>query len=199
MPPPSVTFAVEGDLDAAVARRLLMDAGFSPGPVYGRRGKDHLDLSINGFNRAALRADWLVLRDLDTDAACAPQLVSRLLPERSAHMCFRVVVRTIEAWLLADREVFARWLRLSLDVIPPMPESLADPKARLVQLARRSRHRLLREALVPADGTSPKVGPGYTAKMTEFATDLWRPRAAAANAPSLGRCIGALERLRSDV
>jgi hypothetical protein len=197
MPQPSVTIAVEGDLDAAVARRLLSDAGFSPGAVYGRTGKSRLDRSVGGYNRAALRAHWLVLRDLDHDASCAPELLDCLLPGPSARMCFRVVVRAIEAWLLADRARIAQWLGLPLDVIPQAPEALVDPKVTLVQLARRSRNRVLREELVPAAGTRAKVGSGYTGRMIEFATDLWQPRVAALDSPSLAGCLRAVHCWRS--
>jgi hypothetical protein len=192
MSQPHVTVAVEGDLDAAVARRLLGDAGLSPGAVYGRSGKSRLDRSLDGYNRAARRARWFVLRDLDHDASCAPELMERLLPEPSAQMCFRIVVRKIEAWLLADRRKMAAWLQLPMDVIPGDPEMLADAKATLVQLARRSRSRLLREELVPAAGTHSKVGPGYTGRLIEFATIQWQPQVAALGSPSLARCLRAI-------
>jgi hypothetical protein len=187
-----ITIAVEGDLDDAVARRVLGAAGLFPGDVYGRQGKNRLDKAIDGYNRAALHRHWLVLRDLDRDAACAPQLVHRLLPQPSPKMCFRVVVRMIEAWLLADRASVAQWLGVSVDVIPQAPEALEDAKATLVQLAGRSRSRALREAMVPIFGTHAKVGPGYTGETIKFVTERWQPMAAALNSPALARCLRAL-------
>jgi hypothetical protein len=194
VPRPVVTIAVEGDIDAAVARRLLSDAGFSIGAIYGRSGKSRLDRSLDGYNRAARRAAWLVVRDLDHDATCAPELVSRLLPNAAAYMHFRVAVRQIEAWLLADRAKMAEWLQLPMDVVPSNPETLRDAKATLVQLARRSRNRLLREELTPAAGTHAEVGPGYTGRMIEFASLRWRPQVAALGSPSLARCMRSFAR-----
>ncbi|HEY7213346.1 MAG TPA: hypothetical protein VIC28_01890, partial [Thermoanaerobaculia bacterium] len=191
--------AVEGDLDAAVVRRLITQAGLSMGPVYGRRGKDLLDKGLRGYNNAARHACWLVLRDLDHDAGCAPELVRSLMPEPSAYMRFRVAVRQVEAWLLADRARVADLFQVSLDVIPPNPETLDDAKWVMVQLARRSRNRRLREEIVPEANTSAKVGPGYTARMIEFATNLWRPQIAKLSTPSLASCLRSLERWKESV
>jgi hypothetical protein len=188
-----VTIAVEGDLDAAVARRVLRAGGLATGPVYGRSGKLQLDKKVHGYNRAAARSCWLVLRDLDHDAGCAPELRQRLLPQPAPWMCFRVVVRAVEAWLLADRSSVARWLQVPYASVPPSPEALDDPKAALVQLARRSQSRWLRDAMIPAAGTRTKVGAGYTGAAIEFVTEHWQPRAASLNSPALAGCLRAIE------
>jgi hypothetical protein len=191
---PSVTVAVEGDIDAAVARRILTELGFPLGPIHGRQGKGQLDKGLRGYNNAARYAHWLVIRDLDQDAECAPGLVKRLMPASSAYMCLRVAVRQIEAWLLADRSGIAAWLQVPLEIVPEDPETLRDAKAAVVQLAQRSRNRRLREDVVPAPNTSAKVGPGYTARIIEFATNVWRPRVAAEVCESLAGCLKAVER-----
>jgi hypothetical protein len=193
---PTVTVAVEGDIDAAVVRRILEEVGLPIGPFHGRRGKGHLDKSLRGYNNAARFANWLVLRDLDHDADCAPELITELLPEPSAHMCFRVAVRQIEAWLLADRTKVADLFQLPLEVVPGDPETLEDAKAVVVHLAKRSRNRRLRDDIVPAANTSAKVGPGYSGRMIDFAVNLWRPRIAAGVSPSLASCLRAVERYK---
>jgi len=38
-------------------------------------------------------------------------------------------------------------------------------------------------------------GPGYTSRIIEYASNHWRPSAAAKRSPSLARCIAALETL----
>lgn len=73
---------VEGDLDEAVLRRLAAEASLLIGTVYGKNGKDDLDRRLAGYNNAARFAPWIVLRDLEHDAECAPVLRSRLPPER---------------------------------------------------------------------------------------------------------------------
>jgi hypothetical protein len=84
--------AVEGDLDAALLSRMARDCGLEMSTIYGRKGKDRLRRQIEGFNRAAVRAPWLVLVDLDDDD-CAPALIERWLPAPSPLMTLRVAVR----------------------------------------------------------------------------------------------------------
>jgi hypothetical protein len=191
---PVVTVAVEGDVDAVVVRRILEEAGLAMGPVYGRRGKSQLDKSLGGYNNAARHVAWLVLRDLDHDADCAPELARLLLPKPALNMCFRLAVRQIEAWLLADRARIAELFQLPLEVIPEDPDALTDAKAAMVSLARRSRNRRLRMEIVPEGSTRSKVGIGYSGRMIEFAADLWRPRIGALSSPSLAGCLRAVER-----
>jgi hypothetical protein len=194
VPPEYVTIAAEGDVDAQIGQRVLDLVGLNAGPVYVQRGKNRLDSRILAYNNAARFAHWLVLRDMDHDASCAPELVRQLLPEPAQMMMLRIAIRSIEAWLLADRERMSRFLGLSVDVVPADPERLAHPKRALVDLARRSGRRAVREDMVPRDGSSHQVGPGYTGQITEFANRLWRPDAAADRSESLSRCIRALER-----
>ena len=66
-----VRAAVEGLLDEAVVGRLMMAMGAAPGPVYGRNGKDRVRTRIDGYNRAARWVPWVVLVDLNHEAACA--------------------------------------------------------------------------------------------------------------------------------
>jgi hypothetical protein len=104
--------------------------------VYGRKGKRFLLQSINGYNNAARYAPWIVLVDLDRDCDCAPPCVQKWLATPSARMCFRVAVRAIEAWLLADRERLAQLLGVSVAWLPTNPDYLEDPKRELIDLAR---------------------------------------------------------------
>lgn len=100
-----VSGAVEGDIDEAVLRRLLDLVGAKAGPVHGKNGKAQLLQRLRSYGQAARFSAWFVLVDLDHDASCAPGFVSRWLPEPvSDTLCFRVAVREVEAWLLADRE-----------------------------------------------------------------------------------------------
>jgi len=132
-------------LDEAVLRRLVDEAGGSLQVVYGKMGKAHLRQSLNGYNQAARFTPWVVLVDLDLEYECAPLLCGEWLPNPAPDMCLRVAVREVETWLLADRERMARFLSVPVSRIPFDPEALDDPKGKLVQLARRSRRRDIRE------------------------------------------------------
>jgi hypothetical protein len=190
-----VTVAVEGSADVPVVQRILDSVGLQMGPVYGLKGKRWLDLQVPAYNHAARYALWLVLRDLDTDAACPPALISKLLPEPASGICLRIAVRATEAWLLADRDPLSQFLGISRSKIPLNPESLSHPKRTIVNLARYSRFRAIREDMVPVSGTTAHVGPGYVSHIIEFVNQLWRPTVAARQSPSLSSCIRALRNL----
>jgi hypothetical protein len=190
-----VSLAVEGASDAAIMRRICACAGIRVGAEFVARGKGNLDPRIQGYNNAARFAPWLVVRDLDHDADCAPTLLSRLLPDPAPGMCFRVPVRSIEAWLLGDRAGFSRFFGVPATVLNLDPDALPRPKRTVVDLARRSAKRVIREGMVPAAGTSVEVGPDYTALMVEFAGTVWDPEVAAEKSDSLHRCLRALRRM----
>ena len=182
---------VEGLLDEAVAHRLLRHCNHTPGTTFGRRGVNYLRRSVAGFNvRSIHGAPILMLVDfMDTKEDCPPSVLSAWIPQRAPTFLVRVVVPEIESWLLADREAMANWLGISVARLPSEPEAVVDPKQVLVNLARRSRRKRIRDALVPAKGISANVGPDYVGALGEFTETVWRPQVARQNAPSLDRCL----------
>jgi hypothetical protein len=193
--PVVVSVAVEGDVDEAVARRLVAAAGAELGPVYGKTGKAALRAKINGYNNAARRVPWLVLVDLNGDAGCAPLLRTAWLAAPAPQLCFRVAVRQVEAWLIADGETLAAYLRVARSRIPAQPETLANAKVAMVNLARHSRRKDVRTDMVPRAEAGRPVGPAYNSRLIEYAEQYWRPEAAARSAASLRRAIACLKRL----
>jgi hypothetical protein len=196
--PVAITAAVEGIVDEAVVRRIIQHTGGTVASIHGFHGKDHLKQSLGGYNSAARFAPWLVLMDLNTDAECAPTLRGTLLSCAAPMMSLRIAVRAVEAWLLADRERFARFLGVRVAAIPVAPEALTDPKQSVVQVASRCRRRDIRVDILPRPGSGRREGPGYASRMIEFVSDVhrgWRPDVASANADSLRRCLGALRTL----
>ena len=193
--PVDISTVVEGSLDEAVVAILITHVGGAPGHIYGGNGKQRILQGIKGYDNAARRAPWLVLVDLDRDADCAPLLRSRWLPNPATQMCFRVAVREVEAWLLADRERIASFLGVSRDLAPGRPEEIADPKAEIVRLARRSRHRRIREGVAPRPESGRSEGPEYASLLAEYVRERWRPDVARRRADSLDGAIKCLERL----
>lgn len=193
--PSFISAAVEGATDEAVVRRLIRHVGAEPGPVYGKKGKPDLRLRIQGFNHAAHRAPWLVLVDLDQDAACAPPMRSEWIPHPATQLCLRVAVRAMEAWLMADTDALATFLGVAATRLPADPEAEVMPKRTLVNLARRSRRMAIRKDMVPRDGSGRSEGPAYASRIIEFTSNHWRPDVAAARSDSLRRAIACLRRL----
>lgn len=193
--PHIISVAVEGPTDEVVACKLITHVGGEPGPVHGKKGKEHIKQHIKGYNNAARHAPWLVLVDLDHEEDCAPLLCLTWLPHPATGLCFRVVLRAIETWLLADAETLSIFLGVARSRIPDQPESLDDPKTTMVNLARKSRRRAIREDMVPREGSGRSVGPAYTSRLIEYVTAHWRPEAAVNRSDSLARAIRCLRRL----
>lgn len=193
-----ISGAVEGILDEAVLRRLLNKMGAMAGPIYGKNGKPFLLQKVNAYNQAARFAPWVILIDLDHDDDCAPPYRKSCLPHPTPYMCFRVAVREIEAWLLADRERLSKFLSVGTSHIPHNSELLDSPKLTMVEIAKHSRRRDVRENMVPRAASGRKIGPAYTSLLIEFARDPedgWRPSVAAKSSDSLDRCMRSLEQL----
>jgi hypothetical protein len=199
MPRPVVVCgAVEGLLDEAVLKRLIAHVGALPGPMYGKRGKSLLLRHLRGYNRAARFTPWVVLVDLDQDEECAPPFRAARLTEPAPNMCFRIAVREVEAWLLADSERLAQFLAVPRNAIPANPEALPLPKDAMIQLAQRSRRGYIREDMAPRPGSGRRVGPAYSSRLIEFVGDPargWRPEIATQSSNSLARCLESLRRL----
>jgi hypothetical protein len=187
--------AVEGIVDEAVARKLIIEAGGSPDTFYGKRGKPFLHQKIQGFNNAAKTWPWLVLVDLDHDAECAPPFYTEWVPNPAQHLCFRVAVREVESWLLADAESLGSFLGISPNSIPRNPEGLDDPKREMVDIARRSRRGAIRKDMVPREGSGRSVGPAYNSRLIEYVHNYWRPDVAGKKAESLRRAMACLRRV----
>lgn len=185
---PFFSAAVEGDVDEAVLRRLLLHAGAQIHKVYGKRGKGLLRRTIVGYNEAARYSPWIVLVDLNHESPCAPELRKTWLPAPAEQMHFRVAVREIEAWLLGDPETFARFLSIRRSGIPADPDGIEDPKELIVTLSQGSRSSVIRREMVPRPGSGRSVGPAYSSRLIEYAETAWQPEVAAQNSESLRRC-----------
>lgn len=195
--PVFISGAVEGPSDEAVFRRIVNARGAEIHRIQVQNGKENLRRAVPGYNDAAKRAPWLVLVDLDQDFDCPPPLVQQWMPIPSRYMSFRVVVRQIESWLLADRDRFASFFSVTRDV-PDDPDSLPDAKQALLEAIRRSRRKAVKEDMLPREGSGRRVGAGYTSRLIEFASDPaegWRPDPAAKRSPSLASCLRRLDAL----
>lgn len=187
---------VEGRLDGAVGRQIVEYVGGEVHAVYGNRGFGYIKRKLPAFNQAATGMPILALVDLmDTEEDCVVAARDKWLPSPHPQMVFRLVVREIESWLMADRAMIAQFLSVSRRKIPRHPEEVLDPKQTLINLARASRNGTIRRLLVPSAGSTATEGPAYTDEMIRFVQSAWNVENAARQAESLNRCISAVERL----
>jgi len=158
-------------------------------------GKGKIKKQITAYNDAAQYGYYFVITDLDDDYKCAPLLIKDWLPAQfSTQLLFRVAVHEIESWLLADRKNFASFFSISYDLIPIEPDKETDPKSIVISLAKRSRKKIIREAIVPIDDFV-SIGPGYNVQFKNFIQKFWDINSARKNSPSLDRAIKLFERI----
>lgn len=136
----------------------------------------------------------VVLTDLDLHE-CPMKLmqdwgIPRPLPAR---LIFRVAVREVEAWLLADRQRMAEFLQVALAKVPTDVEGEIDPKRSLINLARRSRSKRFSLEFCPAVDSKASQGVLYNDHLIRFVNEMWRVDVARESSSSLNRAIGRLQ------
>lgn len=184
--------ACEGILDQAVLERLARESGIEFTWVQVAGGKTALDGRLGSFVATARSVPFLVLRDLDADAPCAPRLVERLVPHPTREFRLHVAVRTVEAWFLADANGLAAELGVPPSRTPLSPDDLPDPRAEVLTLARRSRRARVAQDLLPSS-PGARIGAGYTARFIRFVASAWDPTRARKRSPSLDSLLSHLE------
>lgn len=189
--------ATEDELSESVACRLIRDCipDSSVGFRLRKGGVGYLRSSFSKFCQMANREYVLLLSDLDR-GQCAPNLIADWLAGRAlpVKLLFRVPVREIEAWLLADRAGMASLFEVSEASLPTNPDDLLDPKQALLHAARRAT-RLIRSDLLRTRGTVSSQGLGYNRVLTSFVENGWDPNRARLNSPSLDRTMERLAKL----
>ena len=185
-----IAIATEDELSETLIETLLHHSG-RPVQIaqrFRQHGFGYLKSRMDVFNQMARWQPVLVLTDLD-QGACAPQLRRDWLRQQSpaSNLLFRVAVREVEAWLLADGEAFAGFLGIDPSRVPALPEALPDPKQALLGLVRKSRQRDLKRDILPTPGARTVQGLGYNEQLSRFVRDHWRVDRAIPHSPSLAR------------
>ncbi len=189
-----INLLVEGEIDEFVARKLVNVVGHQVGSCYGKKGSGYIKNKIRDFNKSANNVFYLVLIDfMDTGCKCPPEVISNWLPFKNDLMLFRVVVREIESWIMADRNNLAKFLQVNVEKIPQFPDNENDPKQKLINIARTSRSSNIISAIVPEQGSTAQVGKLYNSEISRFIYTFWDIYAARENSPSLDKCLKNLE------
>lgn len=183
-----VQAVVEDILQEAVLYKLLQiyRPDISVIGVSGKKGNSYIKSGLRAFNEASKHLPHIVLTDLDRKP-CAPALLAEWINfPTNPKLLFRVAEREAEAWILADRLEIARYIGIPENRIPYNTQELEDPKEHLINLARKSRKKIMRD-IIP-QGISSQ-GPGYNLLLQEFVFKKWSPERAAQNNMSLKKMI----------
>ena len=184
-----VALATEDELSEVVGQKLVNDAGGGLTVTLPLRGGGfgYLRSKMRNFCELARQMPVLLLTDLDTEQ-CPVTLIddwsrNDVVPDR---LIFRVAVRQVESWLLADREGIASLLKMSSARLPSNPDQLADAKQSFLHLAKRAPRRI-REELLAEQGATAGQGLGYNTLLCDFVRNRWNPARAATRSDSLNR------------
>lgn len=189
-----LNIAVEDELSALAINKIIkcFDKKFSIQNVYSNNGFGYLKSNIRGFNEAAKYLPFFILTDLDR-YECPPALIDDWVNfELNRKLIFRIAVREVEAWLLADSKELSKFLRVSETNFPFDPESVSDPKNTIIQLAGKSKIRRIREEIVPI-GPGASIGPNYNGCLGEFIMQNWSVENAVKKSRSLEKAYKKLE------
>lgn len=165
-------------------------------------GYGQLKARAKKWKKAAENGTWLlVVTDMDTaevpneigkkwlEVNCLGKLPSKLI--------FRIAVREVESWIMADREAFAGFLHISEANIVESPDDLSDPKAEVFRLVRDKCKSGRFKTMLPKK--NQRVGIDYNLRMCEFVDKHWRVAAALEHSPSLARAVARMQKTLSEV
>lgn len=207
-----VYIAGEDEATRAVIERLIKDytpqlhiLGYLPA-----RGSQ-VKASMGSYNTLAVHYPVILLTDLD-DGPCAPIGKDRLLGGiiQSRDFVVNLAVDEVEAWLMADKNGFARYFGLPVTSMPiSIPQKMSGRKAlpelsvplksswylthQLMQKSTNAQ-RKAQVAVSPSDKNSK--GKEYNTAIVPFIRDHWDPEVARLASNSLNRMILRLQKLQ---
>jgi hypothetical protein len=191
-----VGLATEDELSEAVGKRLLaeIEQPIEANLLFRKNGDGYLRSNIKKWCALALQQPVILITDLDKNPCPARLMDDWFVGDvRPTNLVFRVAVKEVEAWLLADHDAM-RELIGEKGKLPIQPDMLPDPKQHLLELARKA-NREVRQDLIKASGAVASQGIGYNARLADFVAKSWNPMRAANRSPSLQKAIVRLQEL----
>jgi hypothetical protein len=161
------------------------------------RGYGAIKSNCEAFLKMAKRGIYLfILTDLDT-AECACSLIRSWfsIPKNDdvvlpPQCIFRVAVREVESWIIADHEAWASFIGIPATNFSTQPDQLEDPKRHLLNVIRRKGRKKIHREMLPQGAA--QIGPRYNEILCNFVESSWEPERAAKRSPSLERALQSL-------
>lgn len=165
----------------------------------GRQGCGYLTSNLPKFNAIANSHYVLLILDLDNRNS-SNEYRSELeeqINNRADKFKIVIPVREIESWFLADREGLSNFLCISKDKIDRDPESLLDPKEKIINLAKQSRDSNIKKGIPPKNGAAAKVGLSYNTLLTTYIREHWNINRAIELSASLRETIDFIDEIEN--
>lgn len=195
-----INLVFEDDLSEFVMTRLLDSFGqkYHIGNTYNGQGFGYIKTNIRGFNQASIASPFFVLTDLDNYSCPIDLLEDWIKFPRNPNFIFRIAVREIESWILADIDGFSKFIGVSSSNFPNNPDLEVDPKRTLINLVKRSRKRSLKSDIIPINENA-KIGPNYNGALMEFVFKEWSVSRAMQKSESLRKAYDYLDRYTYEI
>lgn len=208
-----VYIAGEDDVTRAIIIRIIADYAPNLHIVQSlpARGSE-LKKKIASFNILSLTKPVILLSDMDTDD-CAPIAKNKLLNGIVQNECLviNIAVDEAEAWLLADKEGFAAYLGIPLELMPDaerqrfggrnetleMKVCLKSSYYLTHKLMAHSNNAILRAQMGVAPNESRSKGREYNVAVLPFIRSLWNVENARRRSYSLNGMIKRVEALNN--
>lgn len=195
-------FAPEDSLCREIGRKIF--SGVLPGqhvePLGKVTGNGDLRSSIKKFMNLVKQSHEnkvFLITDLD-NRPCAPALIGDWLKGHvlPANFYLRIAVREAESWVLADHKAMVDFFGSKLEGhLPVDPDSLPDPKKKLLSLVKKHGKREIRNTFVSEKDAASSQGIGYQEILSEYIGSYWDYDRAAGLSDSLMRAIRSVRNL----
>ncbi|HDV6332131.1 TPA: hypothetical protein RJR47_001342 [Klebsiella michiganensis] len=187
----NVVLATEDELSEFLGEKLIKDANTTLNVTLRLRkgGFGYLKSKLPNLCGLSKTQPVILFTDLDS-CECPKILIDSWFKgmEKPKGLLFRVVVREIESWVLADHKAFSEYFGISQAKLPPDPDSIFDPKATLLKLVGGSR-REIKEAMIAKKGALAIQGVGYNTILGDFIRTAWSSHWAQERSKSLKRAF----------
>lgn len=195
-----INLVFEDVLSEAVMRKLIafFPTKYREDKSYNKHGFAAIKRDLKSYNHAAKYTPFFVLTDLDQNECPLTLIREWLTFDKNPNLIFRVAVKEIESWVMADREGFANFASVSLKRVPVNPDDLINPKAALFEIIKKSKKRELKEDILPRY-EGDRIGPNYNGCLAQFVVKSWDIERAIKSSPSLKRAFENLQTFQKHV
>ena len=185
----------EDQLSESIAKKIISQfTDYKVYCIHTRGGRGYIEKRLLEYNRSAKTLSFFVMVDLD-QSLCAVDYIKAQFGRTaiSQNMVFRVAVKEVESWILADQGGFSHYFEIPKQKMPHTPDQLPDPKQSLVGIIKKyCRNKTFRENIVPQPKSGALTGPGYNSALIPFIEKKWSVKQASQTSNSLNRCVRAL-------
>lgn len=159
-------------------------------------GFGKIKANVNKWNAAAVKGiRFIVVTDLDS-SPCPVKLINEWFVNGiDTNLIFRIAIKEIESWVLADNINFSKFLGISNYSITDS-DTINDPKDFLFKLTKKSRYTNIKKDILPLD-IFARIGPNYNNRLALFIHSYWDIDNARQKSKSLDRAIKAFVRINN--